>query len=563
VKDLWFFLGLFKPYSSWLIAGIFLSLLTSLASIALLTLSGWFITAAAVAGALAPDGVAVSFNFMQPAAQIRALAIIRTLGRYGERLLTHEATFRVLAEIRCWFFGRLIPLAPGQLALQRSGDLLSRITTDIDALDALYLRLLAPVLTALLGTLVVSIFIYSYAPLLSALLVLMLLVAAVMTPALFNRLGRQGSEREVEVSAAFKTRQIEILQGLSDLLAFQAYQRFKNRLLKISQQLIDIQQHNNRLSAWSSALTLFSAHLTMLIILIVGAGLLQQRILSGPVLVMLVFCVLALFEWINPIALALQMLGKTQKSAHRIRFVTELPSTIIEPDSPKTLPITNDITIENISFKYHEQGDWVLRDISLPIPQGSKLAFVGQNGAGKTSLLHLLMRFFDPQKGRITLAGIDYKQFRSDELITRIALLSQHSQIFSGTIQDNLLIARPDASRVDLMKAVDLAGLKQYITGLADGMHTWVGENGARVSGGEARRIALARVYLKNAPILLLDEPTEGLDAETEVDVLQALRQISQDKTLLIVTHRKTGLELVDKVYQISGGKFRAIRGHK
>ena len=199
MKDLWFFLKLFKPHSAWLAGGICLSLLTALASIALLTLSGWFISASAIAGLIAIDGNTLVFNFMLPAAQIRALAITRTLGRYGERIVTHEATFRVLAGIRSWFFRQLIPLVPGRLSAMRSGDLLSRMTADIDALDALYLRLLAPAVVAAVGITAVTVFLAFYAPVISLTTGLMLVIASVWVPWIFNRLGtcRGGRNRRI------------------------------------------------------------------------------------------------------------------------------------------------------------------------------------------------------------------------------------------------------------------------------------------------------------------------------------------------------------------------------
>ena len=216
MRDCWFFLKLFKPYSAWLIGGIILSLTTSLAAITLLSLSGWFITASAIAGLMTIDGNALAFNFMLPAAQIRALAITRTLGRYGERLVTHEATFRVLAQIRSWFFQQLIPLVPGRLALLRSGDLLSRMTADIDALDALYLRLVAPIMVAVVGVSAVTIVLATYAPIISMSNGLILFVAAVLVPWLFNRLGNEGAERITVLMANYRIRQVDILQGFAD-----------------------------------------------------------------------------------------------------------------------------------------------------------------------------------------------------------------------------------------------------------------------------------------------------------------------------------------------------------
>jgi ATP-binding cassette subfamily C protein CydC len=233
MNDLWFFLKLFKPHKAWLAGGIFLSLLTAFASIALLTLSGWFISASAIAGLAAIDGNALAFNFMLPAAQIRALAITRTLGRYGERVVTHEATFRVLAGIRSWFFQQLIPLVPGRLSAMRSGDLLSSMTADIDALDALYLRLLAPAIVAAIVVIAVTVFLGFYSPVISLATVLMLMIASVWVPWVFNRLGSAGAEEIVILAANFRIRQVDMMQGLADLIANQAYGRFSGLLAQL------------------------------------------------------------------------------------------------------------------------------------------------------------------------------------------------------------------------------------------------------------------------------------------------------------------------------------------
>ena len=557
MKDLLFFLPLFKPYKRWLVGGLVLALLTSLASISLLTLAGWFITSSAIAGILAPDGVAIAFNFMQPAAEIRALAIIRTFGRYAERVVTHEATFRVMADCRCWFFAKLIPLVPGKLAMQRSSELLNGITQDVDALDALYLRLFSPLLIAVMGGGVVVIFIASYSVQISLLVFIMLLITVVLIPWIFNCIGRQGAANIVEQTAGFKVGQLEILQGIADLCAFNAYTCYKNQIITVSEQMLETETENNRLSALSSSITLFLSQITVLISIIIGSILFQQGHISGAILAMLSFCVLVVFELVTPLAPSIQLLAKTQTAIKRIRRIVDLKPVIIEPDEPHSIPGRFDLNINNLSFRYSEKSDWILKQIDLNIPQGSKIAIVGNSGAGKTTLLQLLMRFYDPQQGGIEYAGINYKRFTSDQLMTQIAVLSQRSQLFSATVKENLLIARPTASESEINQAINLAGLNEFIKRLPEGIDTWVGENGAKVSAGEGRRIALARVYLKDAPVLLLDEPTEGLDRETENEVLDALEHIVKEKTLILVTHREVGLRLVDKSYEIIDGKLK------
>lgn len=559
MKDLWFFLKLFKPHSIWLSGGISLSLLTALASIALLTLSGWFISSSAIAGLVAIGGNTLAFNFMLPAAQIRALALIRTLGRYGERLVTHEATFRVLAGIRSWFFQQLIPLVPGRLSAMRSGDLLSRMTADIDALDALYLRLLAPAIVAVIGVTAVTVFLAFYSPVVSLTTGLMLIIASVWTPWVFNRLGRDGAEKIVVLAANFRIRQLDMMQGLEDLIANQAYGRFSDKLGQFSDVMINTQRRNNCLSAISSALTLLLSQITLLTALVLAAVSFKEGLLSGSDLALVIFCVIAAFELVTPLPQALQMLAKTQKSARRIRQVTEMSSTITWPTQTLALPDTYDLQLNDVSFRYPDQQERVLKNINLNIPQGGKIAITGPSGSGKTTLLQLLMRYFDPEQGSVLLAGQNIRQFDADELMTCFGALSQRSQLFAATIKENLLIAKPNASATELDIAVKAAGLENFIGYLPEGFDTWVGESGAKVSGGEARRIALARLYLKNAPILILDEPTEGLDGETERDVFKALADFARDKTVVMVTHREAGLGLVDVVYRMERGVLREL----
>ena len=551
MKDLWFFLKLFKPHSGWLLGGIILSLLTTFAAIALLTLSGWFITSCAIAGLVVIDGNALAFNFMLPAAQIRALAIIRTVGRYGERLVTHEATFRVLAGIRSWFFQQLIPLVPGRLSALRSGDLLSRMTADIDALDALYLRLLAPAIVATIGVTAVTVFLAFYAPVISLATGLMLLAAAVVVPWIFNSLGRAGAEQIVVLAANFRIRQVDMMQGFADLIANQAYGRFSNFLEQFSDLMLNTQRQNNRLSAISSAITFLLAQITVLLALVLAAILFKADLLSGTDLALVVFCVLAAFELVTPLPVALQMLAKLQKAARRIRQVTEMSPTTPQHIQTVALPERYDLQLTEVSFRYPDQQNWVLKNINLAIPQGSKIAIVGVSGSGKTTLLQLIMRYYDPDQGSVLLAEHNLKQLDADQLMTCFGVLSQRSQLFAASIKQNLLIAKPNALATELDAAIQAAGLEKFISYLPEGLDTWVGESGVKVSGGEARRIALARLYLKNAPILILDEPTEGLDSDTERDVFKALAIFARDKTVIMVTHREAGLGLVDIVYRM------------
>jgi len=394
-----------------------------------------------------------------------------------------------------------------------------------------------------------------------------------------------------------------MMQGLADLIANQAYGQFSGLLMQLSDLMINTQRRNNRLSAISSTLTLLLSQITLLMALILAALSFKDGLLSGSDLALVVFCVIAAFELVIPLPQAMQMLAKTQKAARRIRQVTEMQPTITptkgtdcgfspplpsgclhgcrlveqcrsncregrgegiqRPTQPLTLPDSYDLQINNVSFRYPDQQSWVLKNISLNIPQGSKIAIIGPSGSGKTTLLHLLMRYYDPDQGSVLLAKQDLKHLDTDELMTCFGVLSQRSQLFAASIKENLLISKPDASAKELYTAVKAAGLEKFISYLPEGLDTWVGESGVKVSGGEGRRIALARLYLKNAPVLILDEPTEGLDSDTEQDVFKALADFARDKTVIMVTHREAGLGLVDVVYGMERGVLCTSHSHQ
>jgi len=535
--------------------GIGLAVLTAFASIVLLSLSGWFITASAVAGILAPSGAAITFNFIQPAAQIRALAIIRTLGRYGERLLTHHLTFQLLTNIRCWFFSQLIPLVPSCLGMWRSTDLMLTLTRDIETLDSLYLRLGVPFLVAFLSSCGVIIWTARYSTDLSIILLGFTVLTLGFLPWLFFRRIQETVNQLGQLTTQFKISLVEWLEMMPELHVLGALGRYQDYLRITSGQMIQTQFEQLRLSARLNASTLFLSLLMIGITLILAAIALQQQVISGADMVMLIFLVFALNEWIQTFVGSVLFWPETQFSLNRIRDITHLTPTIHGQDK-RTLDSLPALQLDNISFRYQDNMPWLLRQMSLSVPFGDKIAIIGESGMGKTSLLHLLLHFWEPQMGQIYLANQPYIAYHPDFLLTQFAVLSQDNHLFSASLKENLLLAKPNASPLEINQAIQQAGLEQLVSQLPEGLDSWIGEQGIAVSGGEARRIALAQVYLKNAPILLLDEPTEGLDSQTEQAVLTGLSEFSQDKTLIMVTHRQAGLKLVDQIYRLEQGKL-------
>jgi ATP-binding cassette subfamily C protein CydC len=557
MNDLLRLIRLLTPYWKWMALGILLSFATLLANVGLMAMSGWFIAAMAIAGL-----AGVSMNYFTPAATIRTFAILRTVGRYGERLVTHEATFRVLAQLRVWFYTRLEPLAPARLQQYRSGDLLSRIRNDIDTLDNLYLRILVPVAVALLGLAGAGLFLSLYHPLLALINLAFLLLAGVGVPLLVQRLGRRPGRALVKNTAALHATAVDGLQGLGELLVYDAAERQGEQLYSHSRALTNAQQRMSRLSGLSQAALGLSANLTVWLVALVAIPMVGSGALERPELAMLALFALASFEIVTPLPLAFQMLGQTLSAARRVFEIVDAEPQVSDPDAPSPQPDAFGLAIEGVSFRYAAADLPALAGIDLALPPGRRVAVVGATGSGKSTLLNLLLRFWDPQTGRLTLGGHDLRDYHGEDLRRHIAVVSQGTHLFTTTLRENLRVADPQASEEQLLAALATAQLDEFVASQPDGLDTWVGEAGLKLSGGQARRVAIARALLKDAPILLLDEPTEGLDPATERELMQALDRLMAGRTVLLITHRLVGLGTMDEILVLDHGRIAERGSH-
>nr|WP_319536797.1 cysteine/glutathione ABC transporter ATP-binding protein/permease CydC [uncultured Vibrio sp.] len=550
MRDLLPYLKLYKKHWFGLSLGMLLAFLTLAASIGLLTLSGWFISAASVAGlTIARE----TFNYMLPGAGVRGAAMARTAGRWGERVVSHNATFKLLTDLRIFFFEKLTPLMPGRVSTMRDADVLNRLVADVDAMDHVYLRLISPVIIGIFGilslTAVLAFFDWHLALLLGSVLTIMLLV----WPVLFYKLGKKNGAHLTHRKAELRVATLDWLQGYSELSIFGAEERYRNLILDKQKQLLSNQFVNANLTGMASGLLMLANGLTLVMMLWFAADGVGGRA-PDPWIALFAFATMASFEILMPIAGAFQYLGQTLTSARRLNEVILAKPDVVFPEQSNREDKPLDIEFDKISFTYPDGQQKVLKDLSLSLPQGSKTAVVGQTGSGKSTLIQLLCRYWDVNQGEVRIGGAALPDWCESDLRAAITVVSQRVDVLNGTLRDNLLMAAPDATDEQLSEIlikVELGALLEE-----PGLDAWLGDGGRQLSGGEKRRIGIARALLRDAPILLLDEPTEGLDKRTEKKVMALFNQHFANKTVVFITHRLIELDNMDNICLMEQGEI-------
>ncbi|CAH2031737.1 thiol reductant ABC exporter subunit CydC [Trichlorobacter ammonificans] len=547
MKSLLRFLRLSRGQWFWMICGILLGMLVMSANALLMALSGWFIASMAVAGA---SGTA--FNFFFPSAGIRFLAIVRTVGRYAERLVTHGATFRILASLRVWLFNRLAPLAPAALERHAGGDVAGRLRADVDALENLYLRILAPLVTGWFTLAGGLLFLAWFSPPAALALLPFLVGAGVLLP-LVLRSRSEGPGREaVHHAAELRSRVTEGLQGIEELILLGAVERQAATVEELSARLVASQERLGRIGSFSNGGMQACAGAAGAAVLLAAGVQVAAGEIPGPWLAMLLLCAAALFEAVSQLPAALHLLPGALAAANRIFELADAPLPVADAAGPAPIPRDASVVFRQVSASYLPEQP-VLQDLRLTVPAGGSVVFTGPSGSGKSLLFDLLLRFRD-YDGSILLGEVELRDLPKDALRTMITALPQRPHLLNGTIRDNLTLDGSELPEEALEQVLVDSGLHSWIASLPQGLDTPVGINGSAVSGGEARRIALARTLLKKAPIVLLDEPTEGLDAATEQEVVTCLQRRfrhSAETTLLVISHRPACLALGDTVVRL------------
>ena len=546
------FLRLFKFAKLPLFLGLVLMITGLASSIGLLTTSGWFLAATAIAG------LGTLFNFFYPSASVRGLAIGRTLFRYFEKLVTHDATFRILAKLRVQVFEKIIPLSPAVLNRYRNSDLLNRLVSDVDTLDSLYLRLIAPFITAIFVILAMCIGLsFVNAPLALGLGASLLLLVFVI-PTVFYQLGKKFGDKLVHSRALYRTQFLEFIQAQAELLLFNAEDKLKDNMAKTEANWQADQQKEANLSGFSTALSLFLNGLIIAAMLWFSSqaefGNDEYRM---AFIALFTFAALASFEILMPLGSAFLHIGQVIASAERVTDIIEQqPLVAFNGKAEFDQNATTLIEAKDLSFTYPERQNRALENLNLTIQKGKKIAILGKTGSGKSTLLQLLVRNYDANQGELFLAGKPIADYAEDTLRSQFCFLTQRVHVFSDTLRENLQFASavniPDEKMIEVLNQVGLGKLLEQ----EQGLDIWLGDGGRPLSGGEQRRLGLARILLNDTPILLLDEPTEGLDRETERQILRLILAHAENKTLIMVTHRLTAIEQFDELCVIDEAKL-------
>lgn len=551
MKTLLPFLKLYRRHIWRLLFGMLLAAVTLLASIGLLTLSGWFLAATSLAGVA---GI-YSFNYMLPAAGVRGAAISRTVARYVERLVSHDGTFRVLQHLRVFTFSKLLPLSPAGIARFRQGELLNRLVADVDTLDHLYLRVISPLVGALVVVAVVTVGLSWLDVGLALTLAALMLLTLLLLPPVFYRAGLPVGQDLTRLRGQYRSGLTRWLQGQAELRLYGAAAQFRSALDDTEQQWLNVQLRQASLTGLSQALVMLMGGIAVTLMLWLSAAGIGGDPHPGAYIALFVFCALAAFEALGPVGTAFQHLGHVIASAQRVtQIIEQEPAVTFTTSSPQNADGAA-VTLRDVSFRYASSDPLALDGVSLDIASGEHIALLGRTGCGKSTLLQLLTRAWDPQQGEIILNGVPLKSWSEADLRSRTSVVTQRVHLFTSTLRDNLLLAAPGASDEELCTALHQVGLDKLLDN-DQGLNAWLGEGGRQLSGGELRRLGLARALLHNGDLLLLDEPTEGLDAETEQQILALLQKVSKGKTMIMVTHRLRGLVNFDRICVMDNGRI-------
>ncbi len=545
---------LLAPERGRAVLAVSLQAATVAAGAALVGTAAWLVSKAALHPSIAALSVAV--------VGVRAFGVSRATLRYLERLVSHDVALRVVVRLRVGVYRALVPLAPARLADHRSGDLLGRAIEDVSTLEGLYVRVLGPSLVAVAVASLLGAALLPYGAGLATAAVTGFVASGAVLPWLARGRGLAPGRRLARLRGELSARLVDGVQGQAELLAFGREADHASAADAASADVVEAQHRLTRAGALGGALAGLGADLTAVAVLALAVRAVRAGALDGVALAVVTLVALAAFEAVAALPAAWQGESVLRQSARRLFELADQPPAVPEPAVPAPAAARSPRTLElrDLRFTYPGVPFPALGGVSLRLEPGRRVAVVGASGSGKSTLVHLLLRFWDVPPDAYLLDGADARTWPSDRVRAAFAFAAQRVHLLTGTLRENLALAAPGAAEPELCAALAAVRLDELVARLPQGLDTWVGEQGQRLSGGERQRLALARALLRDAPFLLLDEPTAHLDALAEREVLGEIVRAGAGRATLLVTHRLVALDAFDEVLVLERGRV-AERG--
>jgi ATP-binding cassette, subfamily C, bacterial CydC len=518
-----------------------------LCGVGLMATAGYLISRAAERPAVLSLTVAIVL--------VRFFGLTRPIARYFERLASHDLALRVLGRARLRVYERVEPLAPAQLEGYRRGDLLARMVGDVDSLQNLHLRGVGPPLVALLaGTVSVAVAAV-FLPAAAVVLAVGLLVGGIVVPALAAGLGRRAGTLEAAARGELTAELVETLRGAPELVVYGAEDNRLRRLRAADRTLVRFAHRAALADGAGDGLRLIVTGCTVAGVLAVAVSANTGGHLDRVLIGLLGLLALAAFEAVQPLSQAARELAATLAAGRRLLELTDREPAIVDPADPEPLPDQPfAVALEGVRARYAPGEATALDNVDLRLVAGRRVALVGPSGAGKTTVVNLLLRFLDPEDGRVMLGGRNLREYRQEDVRRALAVAGQDSHLFSTTIRENVRLGRTDATDEEIEDALRRARILDWVRSLPEGLDTLVGEEGRELSGGQRQRLVVARALVAEAPVLVLDEPTAHLDASTAERLIDDVLDAAEDRAVLLITHRSEGLDRMDEVVALPRG---------
>lgn len=538
-----------RPFIGEVCLSIFLGIATVSAGIGMLGTSAFLIASAALHPSIADLQVAI--------VGVRFFGISRAAFRYLERLVSHSVNLHVLSRIREWFYKRVESAPPREIYTHKIGDLLNRVMGDLETLENFYVRVVSPVIVAVVVGAGASLFLGIYDARLGLILAIGLIVNGFVLPILSIFFTRRIGLKIVESRADLSASTVEWVQGLEELQSYTVENQWAEAIKQMGSETGKLQNRLSLLNGVSSGLILLINNLTVLGLLLTAIPLVSKGDLSGVSMAVILLMGMASFESTGSLPQAALQLNASLESAKRI-FVGSEQAPASET---KTIQVgrlnPQEIRVDQVTFRYDTDDIFQLKDISFSLGVGKRLALIGPSGSGKTSLVNLLLRFWSGQQGNIHIDEFAINSLDPVQVRSIFAVVSQFTHIFSSSLRDNLLLADPQADDAKLLKVLYDAQLQDWFLNLPQGLDTWLGDRGMRLSGGERQRVAIARALLQKRPYIILDEMAENIDAATSRKLTRLINEQFRERGILIITHDVTFLQDVDEIILLEDGSIQ------